>query len=311
MAKATYKLLLEKSIQAALCAIELYNKPIFSYREESFSILMVNSWELLLKAKTLKDNKNKLNSLYVLSNAKIKSGERSQRLEYKKTKSGNFITKGISALIDKNIQDENLKKNLEALVEIRDNAIHFLNKPKDIKKTILEVATASLKSYKIITNEWFKESLDKYDLFLIPIAFNIPQTFAAETLSKDNKKFLSYMLTQISQQQKSSKHSIALVIDIKFNRSNGGICVKNDKDGIPVYQDSEEVFANKYPLSYDELIGKLKNRDENFKRNKSFNEKMREIKNNKELFGLRYLNYAKKSGMKKGYYSSNALKEFS
>ena len=47
------KELLEKSVQAALSAIEIYNKPDFRYREEVFAILMCNSWELLLKAKAL------------------------------------------------------------------------------------------------------------------------------------------------------------------------------------------------------------------------------------------------------------------
>jgi len=49
--------ILEKSVQASLSAIEVYNKPDFKYREESFSILMVNTWELLFKAKVLKNNK--------------------------------------------------------------------------------------------------------------------------------------------------------------------------------------------------------------------------------------------------------------
>jgi hypothetical protein len=44
--KARYYRLLEKSIQASLSAIEVYNKPDFKYREESFSILMVNAWEV-------------------------------------------------------------------------------------------------------------------------------------------------------------------------------------------------------------------------------------------------------------------------
>jgi len=47
------KELLEKSVQAALSAIEINNKPDFRYREEVFAILMCNSWELLLKAKAL------------------------------------------------------------------------------------------------------------------------------------------------------------------------------------------------------------------------------------------------------------------
>ena len=52
-----------KSIQAALSAIEIYNKPDFKYREESFSILMVNAWELLLKAKIAADNSERIESL--------------------------------------------------------------------------------------------------------------------------------------------------------------------------------------------------------------------------------------------------------
>ena len=60
--KARCQHLLEKSVHAALSAIEIYNKPDFKYREESFSILMVNAWELLLKARILQRNKNKLES---------------------------------------------------------------------------------------------------------------------------------------------------------------------------------------------------------------------------------------------------------
>ena len=52
----TYRSLLDKS----------YNKPNFQYREETFAILAVNAWELLLKAIILRQNRYKLRSLYVL-----------------------------------------------------------------------------------------------------------------------------------------------------------------------------------------------------------------------------------------------------
>jgi hypothetical protein len=64
--KARCQHLLEKSVHAAFSAIEIYNKPDFKYREESFSILMVNAWELLLKARILQRNKNKLESIYIV-----------------------------------------------------------------------------------------------------------------------------------------------------------------------------------------------------------------------------------------------------
>lgn len=53
----TYRSLLDKSIGSMLSAIEIYNKPNFQYREETFAILAVNAWELLLKAYYLRLNK--------------------------------------------------------------------------------------------------------------------------------------------------------------------------------------------------------------------------------------------------------------
>ncbi|WP_235417413.1 DUF3644 domain-containing protein, partial [Leyella stercorea] len=43
-----YESLIDKSIGSMLSAIEIYNKPDFKYREETFAILAINSWELLL-----------------------------------------------------------------------------------------------------------------------------------------------------------------------------------------------------------------------------------------------------------------------
>ncbi len=58
-----------------LYAIEIYNKPDFKYREEIFSILSINAWELLFKARILKLSKYKMNSIYVLENKKKKNGK--------------------------------------------------------------------------------------------------------------------------------------------------------------------------------------------------------------------------------------------
>src|SRR5688572_11681695 len=46
----SYRALLANSVAAMSAAIEVYNKPRFSYREECFIILQVNAWELILKA---------------------------------------------------------------------------------------------------------------------------------------------------------------------------------------------------------------------------------------------------------------------
>ncbi len=64
--KARSKELLDRAVAATVAAIEIYNKPDFLYREEAFSVLAINGWELLLKAKWLADHNNKINALYVM-----------------------------------------------------------------------------------------------------------------------------------------------------------------------------------------------------------------------------------------------------
>ncbi len=66
-----YDALVEKSIAAAISAIEVYNKPDFRYRAENFAALMTNAWELLLKARILLDNDDQLDVLF----ARDKNGE--------------------------------------------------------------------------------------------------------------------------------------------------------------------------------------------------------------------------------------------
>lgn len=48
--KAISHKMLEKSIEAFIMAIEIYNKPTLRYRVEGFSFFICNAWELMLKA---------------------------------------------------------------------------------------------------------------------------------------------------------------------------------------------------------------------------------------------------------------------
>ncbi|NWO20070.1 DUF3644 domain-containing protein [Leptotrichia sp. oral taxon 223] len=50
--------LIEKSTEAFIMELEIYNKPTIKYRVEGFSFFICNAWELMLKAKLLKDGKS-------------------------------------------------------------------------------------------------------------------------------------------------------------------------------------------------------------------------------------------------------------
>lgn len=46
----SHKKLCDNSRAAMLAAIEIYNKPQTTYREQVVTVLVVNAWELILKA---------------------------------------------------------------------------------------------------------------------------------------------------------------------------------------------------------------------------------------------------------------------
>ena len=99
MSKKISNRLLEKSLSAALLAIELYNKPNIEYREESFAILIINAYELLFKAKVVEDT-GKINSIYEYEKKKLIDNTSSKRDYIKKNRIGEPMTKGIISLMN-------------------------------------------------------------------------------------------------------------------------------------------------------------------------------------------------------------------
>ena len=164
------KTLASKSVLAAIAAIELYNKPYFLYREEAFSLLMTNAWELLLKAKWASKHGDQEDSLHEY---RLRNGVRQPKLG----RSGNVMSVGLLYLAAKLLEDvhsgfeKGAHDNILALVEIRDNAAHFYEKDAYLGRRILEVGTASLRNYLGLATEWFDLDLASYNFFLMPLSF--------------------------------------------------------------------------------------------------------------------------------------------
>ncbi len=99
-------LMVEKSQESLLLAIELYNKPTITLNIEGFVIFACNAWELLLKAHLL----NIGESIY-----------------YKKSFNKNR-TLALDALIKKVMtnQKDNVRLNLEIISGIRNSAVHLI-----------------------------------------------------------------------------------------------------------------------------------------------------------------------------------------
>ncbi len=216
---------------------------------------------------------------------------------------------------------ERLRESIELLVEIRDNAVHFYNESKLFEKKVLEIGTATLKSYVQCVNDWFDYDLTKYNFYLMPISFF--HTYEMESFSLNNEdEQHKNLLKYIASKEKSfpsevrNRHNISLKLETKFVRSQSIDSLKvrydnDDPDAIAVKVTAEEQFASKYKWSYkDDLVPKLKSTYENIKFDKRFHEIKREIEKDDKLCGVRYLDFKSKKGTKRKFYSPNILKVF-
>lgn len=325
MAKARYKKLLNKSIQSAISAIEIYNKPDFKYREESFSILMINAWELLFKAKILCDSNGKLNFIYIPEKKTTKEGKPLKRFYPKRNRSNNPRTLDIFSSMKKNETDPVLQENIGLLVEIRDNSIHFMNNEKEFEKIVLEIGVATLKSYITLINEWFNYNLNQFNFYLMPISFF--HTFEMESFSINNKtrqqeNFFAYVSKKMIDNpiDLNNNHNIALKIETKFERSNTSkaLSVKYDKNSsIVIRQELDNKvrtgLKNGTLFEYYDLVEKLKKECPNFVQNSEFHEQRKIMIGNEKYHLRNYLNPIKKTGTKKDFWTIeafNVLKKF-
>lgn len=310
----TYRSLLDKSINSMLSAIEIYNKPNFSYREETFAILAVNSWELILKAYLLKISSYKMNNLYVMEPVLKKNGEKSTRKKPKLNRAENPMTIGLFEVIKK-IEEkgtpisENIKNSIESLVELRDNAIHFHNE-KEISKELQELGFGCIKNYMNLIKLWQIEiDLSCYNFYLMPLAYVDSKVEATSITTEEVKKYIDFVKNKVSNTT-DDEYTIAISIDIQFNKSNSfdSIGMRYAEDGIPVTL-TEEDIRNRFPMTTKQLTDSAKKRYSDFKQDRKFNNLMKTIKENEKLCYIRQLDPENEKSNKKPFYGTNIWKE--
>lgn len=311
--------LLDKSIAAMISAIEIYNKPDFLYRGETFAILAVNGWELLLKAKYLSINNNNIRSLYIYDKRKNKDGSTSKKQILRKTKSGNPITHSIESiakkLFGKGDLEANLLKNLEALIEFRDNSVHFYNYSTKFNLIIQEIGAATLKNYVILYKLWFGKDLSKYNFYLMPLSFvSIDKISDVLILNTEEKNFFNFVDLLENGASASSEFGIALNVDVSFSRSKAKdairVALSNDSNAVPVIL-SEEQMQEKYPYDYDKLTKICRDRYSDFKVNMDYHNIRRKFEEDRGFAYIRYHNPRKpKKNSRTIFYSLNILNQF-
>lgn len=314
--------MLDKAVSSMLAAIEVYNKPTFSFREEAFAIMSVNAWELLLKARILQLDRNRISAIVEYEKRQLADGNLSEKLYRKKNRSGNHVTIGLFKAHDLLVNkygdklDVAVRRNLEALTEVRDNAVHFINKEFDLRKKVHELGSANLKNFLHLVRQWFGRDLSEYQIFLLPMAFlhGIAPIQAVVT-NEEERRVLNYVreLEKQIDDKASNDYNLSICLDIRMKRVSDEtatkVVISSEPGAVPVTLKEEDI-RNRYPWDYAILSKQLRTRYSDFIENQKYHTLRKGLEADEKYAKPRYLDPGNPKSAKKMFFNPNILKEF-
>ena len=215
--------MLEKSQEAFLLAIEIYNKPTIKYRLEGFAFFICNAWELLLKAYIIKNNG--MNTIY-----------------YKNKPERSISLTDCIKKVFTNEKDPT-RKNLEIIVDLRNTSTHFIIK--EMETIYLPFLQANTLNYSQKLFDFFNIDITKnIDTSFLSLATNNANLSDTEILSKyGNEIFNRYKkvkneTTSLLENEKNNKLAINVNLNLKV--------VKNAKDAQLTFSISKDAENSLY-----------------------------------------------------------------
>ncbi|MFJ4225397.1 DUF3644 domain-containing protein [Microbacterium sp. NPDC089695] len=156
------KRLVDNSLAGMLAAVEVYNKPQMTYRDEVTVMLIVNAWELALKATLRQKNR----SIFYPK----KRGER-----YRSIAIDDALGRvAASKLWPADIDGPAVMANVKALAEYRDRAIHLYN-AQGLGAVIYPFLQQNILNYRDFMVAKFKKDLaDSMTWQLLPLGATAP-----------------------------------------------------------------------------------------------------------------------------------------
>ncbi len=277
----------------------------------------------MLKAKWLSDHNEDVSFLHQYDSDPADPTKKKVRVNRSKSP----ITFGLTYLASKLLEDKNsgLEKpcsdNLLALVEVRDNSAHFLNKDLYFGRRIQEIGTASLSNFLALITEWFQIDLSRYNFFLMPLSFyhgfETAATASVSCYSEQMQRLIAYLDTldhsQPEHTPEAANQDFAIHLETRLVRGKDAQALEfrwTDDPSAPGVALREEDVRKAYPWTYRILTGTLKNRYADFLENNVYHEMRRQLEQDKKLVLTRSLDPSNPASSKQRFYSPNIVNEF-
>jgi hypothetical protein len=182
--KSITKLLLDSSQAALFAGIEIHNKPHISYRYPTSTLLIINAWELVLKAYIYKYISKKL--IYESDNKHTKSFPKVLTIvrDYINGK-------------EKNQKFQAVYDNLKLLYDYRNSNVHYVEEK--LAPIVFMLISKAVINYDVFINKYFDGDITKDDnLIILPIGFKLPFD-SIDYLKQDYGKVHNDFVNQVIQ----------------------------------------------------------------------------------------------------------------
>lgn len=316
--------LLKNSIAAYFAAIEIHNKPNISYRYETVTLLMMNAWELALKAYVKKYLKKR--SIYMSDGHTITIDK---ALGYV-VEHRNGIKKGSFTAI---------KENLLLIEQYRNDITHFYCE--ELEPYIFMLVARSALNYVDFIKDYFgKDIMSDDGLFIMPLGFKLPfrpedflsGNVARFAASDEAQKFIRNIVNVIEDLQEDGiEDSIVLGFDLYFESvkksSNSDILaaitsrdeaqtifskvqrVKFSGDASQVVNMSDSEFRTIWKYKNADVVDWCKKNIDGFKQSKIFNEAKKSITDDINCVYIRKLDSKNSKSASQKFYTDLALEK--
>ena len=311
--KSVTKLLLDSSQSALFAGIEIHNKPHIDYRYPTSVILIINAWELALKAYVYK----------FINKKSIYEKDRKHTISFSKA------LMLVRDDINKNMKNNQYKavfENLGLLNDYRCSNVHFIESSLD--PIIFMLISKAVLNYDQFLRDFFKKDITKDDNLIIhPVGFRLPFN-PVEYLMRDygqvHNDFVNNVIDTVRELQKENiKDSIVIGFEVytasvkkiensdivaAIDQENGKVALTKsiritDDPKAPAMRLEQSVL----PLTYQDIRERVKEKNPDIKFGKVFNTVMKRVKQDKKLCLTNYLDPKRKTGGKKDFYAEVAV----
>lgn len=239
--------LVDKSIEAFIMGLEIYNKPTIKYRIEGFSFFICNAWELMLKA-------------HIINNSS------EEAIYFKDSKDRTISLENAVEIIfpDKH---GSLRKNLIQIIELRNTSTHFITE--DYEHIYAPLFQASVSNYISKMQEFHQKDItEQIAQNFLTLSVRIDQLNQEEIKAKYSPKMAERLLTEqakIESEISTSNSEYAVPVETRFyitkRRQEADLLVKLDnkaETSVSILREIKDPNAI-YPLTTKDVI-KIVNR---------------------------------------------------